>query len=198
MQNMNVISLPENKQQMEEMYKNIFQNININNTLNGISLLQETTSKKLENENMIQYDKIEMPLKGIVNSKVLPIRHNTIGLDLKNSINDSQIKSEEDPKAIKNQEKKEINKRLYENFPRYRNLRSHEKSDLEEKTIKEEKQKIEFENNKAKNFKGFSFMQKQHNEDRESYEDYEKNNSLNNLDLLVSSNLPKNGNKMSK
>jgi hypothetical protein len=195
---MNVISLPENKQQMEEMYKNIFQNINLNNTLNGVSLLQEITSEKVENENMIQYDKIEMPTKGIVNSKVLPIKHKTIGLDLKNTIDDTQIKSEEDPEAIKKQDKKEINKRLHENFPRYRNLRFHEKSDLEEKTIKEEKQKIEFENNKEKNFKGFSFMQKQHKEDRESYEDNQKINSINNIDLLVSSNLPKNGVKMSK
>lgn len=197
---MNVISLPENKFQMEELYKNFFKNINMNNTMNGISLLQETTGNSAENKaekEMMQYDKIEMPTRGLVNTKVQPIKHNIIGLDLNRTIENTPV-VEEDPDAIRIKERREINKRLYENFPRNRNLRPYEKEDLEEKKILIQKKKLDYEKTKAKFAKGFSFMQKQNEDESKYFEENNVNNSLSHLDSLVSSNLSQNGNKMSK
>jgi hypothetical protein len=185
---------------MEELYKNFFKNINMNNTMNGISLLQETTGNSAENKaekEMIQYDKIEMPTRGLVNTKVQPIKHNTIGFDLNSTIENTQA-AEEDSEAIRIKERKEISKRLYENFPRNRNLRPYEKEDLEEKKIIEQKKKLEYEKTKAKFAKGFSFMQKQSENESKSFEDNNVDNSLSHLDSLVSSNLSRNENKMSK
>ncbi len=198
---MNVISLPENKQQMEEMYKNFFKNINFNNTMNGISLLQETTANTAENKagkEIIQYEKIEIPTKGLVSTKVLPIKHNIIGLDLNYTLEKSQSSVKDNSISIRDKDNTEVNKRLYENFPRHRNLRTYEKEDLAEKKILEAKKKMEYEKNKAKYAKGFSFMQKQNKNDLNSFEDDNKN-PLDGLDkFLVSSSISRNGNKISK
>lgn len=197
---MNFISLPENKQQMEELYKNFFQNININNTLNGISLLQETTSNSIENKaekETNQYEKIIIPTKGLVNTKVLPVKHEIIGIDLNKTLENTQTAIEDDNVLNKIKEQKEINKRLYENYPRNRNLRPYEKNDLEERRIRDEKKKIEYEKNKAKLAKGFSFMQKRNKDDLENFIGDESNQSLGILESLIPNNMSRNGNKMS-
>ena len=49
-----VIDLPENKKQIQNLYENFFQKLNANNTMEGISLLQEgneLNSKTITNTN---------------------------------------------------------------------------------------------------------------------------------------------------
>lgn len=197
---MNFISLPENKEQMEDLYKNFFQSINLNNTFSGISLLQDanlkTDSKRIDNKEFIQYDKIEMPTKGLVNTKVLPIKHDIIDSNT-NTNNENTPKQKEKLEDIKKIEDRELNKRLYDNFPRFRNLRSYEKKDLEEKRINLERKKIEYIKNKDKFANGYSFMQKHNKNEEEYFENDEKPNSLKIRDPIFSSHLPKDGLKMS-
>jgi hypothetical protein len=185
---------------MEQLYKQYFDKIDMNNTLVGISLLQESDKKsKINIDAGEEYFKIDMPEKGLVNTKVLPVQHKVIGFDLNNT--EIELVPENESEKIKIKEREEINKRLYESYPRNRNLKPHEEEDLKIKKRNEELKKIEYENNLAKHSKGFSFLQKQNNEDYDNIKDYNlesKNEAFNHLNKKIKFILSKNKGNMSK
>lgn len=199
----NVINIPESKQQIEDLYKSFFRNINLNNTLNGVSLLQESSSSSEKNTNKKaenNYEKIEMPSEGIINTKPEPVVPKIIGFDPTKKAETVKVPSQEELKKIKKEEENiQINKKLYEGFPRNKIERPHETTDNEEKKRIEELKKIEFEKNKQKFSKGFSFLQKQSSDesDTKDSERLPEGGNYSNLDKLIESNLAGSGKKMS-
>jgi hypothetical protein len=193
-----VISLPQNSAQIQDLYQNFFKKINLNNTFAGISLLQESNkdmTKKTEEE--IKYEKVPYPTEGLVDTKVIPIEPKTIGIDItKPTQKIEPVK--EDPEKIKAEINAELSKRLNEPFPREKILRPYELEDMEEKKIRDEKKKIEFEETQKRLAKGFSFLQKQNMENSDiSNGDIYVNLSnsegnqipMNNIDRLVKADL---------
>lgn len=174
--------MPENREQVEQLYQNFFSNINTNNTNVGISSLhakenyQKTDLKAQEASKHVSAEYMQAAQVGNYIDSSIPKSQVFSPAENKNIKNDFHLihqNSEEEQKIkIKKIIDEELNEKLFEAFHRKKNLREYEKNRPEEgkkegKTSKQENEKTIKNNKYNKNLikpiaqKSFSFMQKQ-------------------------------------
>jgi hypothetical protein len=145
-----IINLPLDKKEIENVYSNVFNGINLNNSFSFVQ-----TNKDIE----LIHGKA--PIYGQVDSKPKKFSPDLIGMTLSSNYHEKDYEKKVDISEEKAKELQdlEMEKRERSNYPRFRSLRPHEVKDIQEKKEKDTVKEEEFNQMKKRLESSFSFIQ---------------------------------------
>lgn len=169
-----IINLPENREQLKNLYENFFNKLNKKNEIQGISLLQEENKLNTKSKSTEKYQKVEFPVKkGYVNDLPQPDKIKTIGVDPFPDVNATKTNKTVSPKVLLANENKQVDDAEHEPFPTTRVERPYEKQDdaYNQQVIA---QQNEVKGKIQNQLKGFSFLQKRTDDEIQDDTDIER------------------------